>query len=66
MQPWRQKKFIEPKLEKRKVVIMTALDVKGAFNAAWWPSVLKALKDAECPRNFYYFSQVNSVNELQQ
>ena len=51
------KKFIEPELEKRKFVIMTALDVKGAFNVAWWPSVLKSLKDAECPRNLYYLSQ---------
>ena len=30
------KKFIEPELENRKVVIMTSLDVKGAFGAAWW------------------------------
>jgi len=51
------KKFIEPKLEKKKFVIMTSLDVKGAFHAAWWPSVLKGLKDAECPRNLYYLSQ---------
>ena len=36
---------------------MTALDVQGAFNAARWPSVLKSLKDAECPRNLYYLSQ---------
>jgi len=28
------KKFIEPELEKRKVVIMTSLDVQGAFNSA--------------------------------
>ena len=36
---------------------MTALDVKGTFNVAWWPSILKSLKDAECPRNLYYLSQ---------
>jgi len=51
------KKFIEPELEKRKDFIMTTLGFKGAFNAAWWPSVLKGLKDAQCPRNFYYLSQ---------
>jgi hypothetical protein len=28
------KKFIEPELVKRKVVIMTSLDVKGAFDTA--------------------------------
>jgi hypothetical protein len=29
------KKIIEPELVKRKVVIVTSLDVKGAFDAAW-------------------------------
>jgi len=29
------RKFIEPKLENREVVIMTSLDMKGAFNIAW-------------------------------
>jgi hypothetical protein len=60
------KNFIEPELEKRKVVIMASLDVHGAFNSAWWPGVLKALKDAECPKNLYqlskgYFSQRKAV-----
>jgi len=36
---------------------MTSLDVEGAFDAAWWPSILKGLKDSGCPRNLYYFSQ---------
>jgi len=51
------KKFIEPELENRKLVIMASLHVKGAFNAEWWPSILKGLKDSECPRNVYYLSQ---------
>jgi len=49
--------IIEPKLAKRKIDILTVLFVKGAFNAAWWPSILKSLKDAECPRNLYCLSQ---------
>jgi hypothetical protein len=36
---------------------MTSLYVKGAFDAACWPRVLKGLKDSECPRNLYYLSQ---------
>ena len=36
---------------------MTSLDVKGAFNASWWPSVLKCLKDAEFPGNLYYLGK---------
>jgi len=37
--------FIEPVLERRGVVIMTNLDVKGAFDAASWTSILHGLKN---------------------
>jgi len=47
------KQFIEPELEKGKVVIMTSLDVKGAFDAAWWLAILQGLRDAKCPKNLY-------------
>jgi len=47
------KQFIEPELEKGKVVIMASLDVKSAFDAAWWPAILKGLRGAKCPRNLY-------------
>jgi hypothetical protein len=33
------RKFIEPVLQRRGLVIMTGLDVAGAFDAAWWPSI---------------------------
>src|SRR5215468_8118670 len=64
-QLWRQN-FIEPELVKRKVVIMTSVDVKRAFDAAWWPSILRGLKDSGCPRNLYnlskgYFSHRSAV-----
>jgi hypothetical protein len=36
---------------------MTSLDIKGAFDTAWWPSILKELKESGCPRNLYYLSQ---------
>jgi len=36
---------------------MTSLDVKGAFYIAWWPSILKGLKDVGCPGNQYYLSR---------
>jgi len=51
------KQFIQPELEKGKVVIMASLDVKGAFDAAWWPAILKGLRDAKCPRNLYQLTQ---------
>jgi len=51
------KQFIEPELEKGKVVIMTSLDVSVVFDAAWWPAILKGLREAKCPRNFYQRTQ---------
>jgi len=32
---------------------MVSLDVRGAFDLAWWPAILKGLRDARCPRNIY-------------
>ena len=49
------KQFIGPKLERR--VVMTNLDVKGAFDAAWLPAILRVLREVECPRNLYQLSQ---------
>jgi len=44
------------------VIVLVSLDVKGAFDAAWWPSILNELRACGCPRNLYnltksYFSQ---------
>jgi hypothetical protein len=36
---------------------MASLDVKGAFDAAWWPAILKGLRYAKCPRNLYQLTQ---------
>jgi hypothetical protein len=52
------KQFIEQELEKGKVVIMASLDIKGAFDAAWWPAILMGLRDANCSRNLYQLTQV--------
>ena len=40
---------------------MVSLDVMGAFDAAWWPSILYNLRNLRCPSNLYnltrsYFS----------
>jgi len=51
------KKFIEPVLEKRGVVIKTSLDITGAFDAAFWPSILHSLKELSCHRNMYKLSK---------
>jgi len=55
------KDFVHTHLLRRNVVIMTSLDVQGAFDAAWWPEILNKLRDLQCPGNLYdltrsYFS----------
>jgi len=45
------KKFIQPLLENRGVALMTSLDVTGAIDAAFWPSILHGLKELSCTRN---------------
>ena len=51
------KSFIEPMLENRGLVIMTSLDIQGAFVSAWWPGILQGLRDFKCPRNLYKLSK---------
>jgi hypothetical protein len=55
------KVFAHTHLLQKNVVIMTSLDVEGAFDTAWWPSILNNLRNLQCPRNLYnltrsYFS----------
>jgi hypothetical protein len=58
------KKFIEPVLEKRGLVIMTSHEVKGAFDAAHWPNILKGLNDLRCPKNLYNLSKRYFSNRI--
>ena len=56
------KEYVEDELDTGQIIVLVSLDVKGAFDAAWWPSILNALKEFKCPRNLYnvtksYFSQ---------
>lgn len=51
------KEFIYEAFQNGQITVIVSLDVKGAFDSAWWPSVLKALKDFKCPRNLYYLTK---------
>jgi hypothetical protein len=58
---WQAKEFAQAHLQQKNLVIITNLDVKGAFDAAWWTSILCNLRDLRCSRNLYnltrsYFS----------
>ena len=35
---------------------MVSLDVRGAFDAAWWPRILSNLRDLRCRKNLYALS----------
>jgi retron-type reverse transcriptase len=47
------KDFVEEAFISGEIANLVNLDVEGAFNAAWWPSVLKSLRESGCPRNLY-------------
>lgn len=36
-----------------KYVLAVSLDISGAFDSAWWPEILKVLKEWNCPRNVH-------------
>jgi hypothetical protein len=50
------KNFIEESLRLKQCTVIASLDVKGVFDAAWWPSILKQLRELKCPRNLYKLS----------
>ena len=51
------KGFVEPALAAGDIVVLISLDVKGAFDAAFWPSILNGLKDYNCSKNLYNLSK---------
>jgi len=50
------KNFIEESLRLKQCAVIISLDVKGSFNAAWWPSILKQLREVKCSKNLYNLS----------
>jgi len=51
------KAFVRENLQRKKFVVMISLDVKGAFDAAWWPGILSKLRNLCCPKNLYILTQ---------
>jgi hypothetical protein len=47
------KDYIQDGFRHGLITILISLDMKGAFDAAWWPSTLHTLKDFNCPKNLY-------------
>jgi retron-type reverse transcriptase len=51
------KEFAKEGLRQGLITIIVSLEVKGAFDAAGWPNILKTLKDLNCPKNLYYLTK---------
>jgi len=55
------KEIIGETLNHKNCISVVSLDVRGALDAAWWPSILLNLKELKCPKNLFnlprsYFS----------
>jgi len=56
------KEIVKEGLAAGEVIALVSSDVKVAFDAAWWPWILKELRACGCPKNLYeltksYFTQ---------
>jgi hypothetical protein len=47
------KEFVQEGFIRGEITVTVSLDVEGAFNSAWWPSVRKNLQESGCPRKLY-------------
>jgi hypothetical protein len=60
------KEYLEEGIREGKIAILISLDVKQAFDSAWWPNILMTLKNYKCPKNLYilarsYFSERTAI-----
>ena len=47
------KDYVQSSIDDGQYVAVISLDVKGAFEAAWWPGILASLRQLRCPGNLY-------------
>jgi hypothetical protein len=62
------KEFVQEGFSKGEITVIVSLDVEGAFNSAWVPSILKSLQESGCPHNLYnltknYFTKTSATME---
>jgi ribonuclease HI len=60
------KEFVQESLAAGEVIALVSLDVQGAFDAAWWPAILKEMRDCKSPNNLYkltknYFTKRTTI-----
>jgi len=59
------KDFVQKSINEGQWIAVISLDVKGAFDAAWWPGILASLRNLRCPGNLYklcvsYFNETTA------
>jgi hypothetical protein len=59
------KEYIEEGMREGHIAILVSLDVKGAFDTAWWPSILNALKNVIVQKNYITWLKVTLVERQQ-
>jgi hypothetical protein len=45
------KEFVQDSLAAGEVIALVSLDVQGDFDAAWWPGILKEIRECGSPNN---------------
>ena len=51
------KEIIEENLKQKVCTSVVSLDIQGAFDAAWWPSIPHNLKELKCLKNLFNLSK---------
>jgi hypothetical protein len=57
------KVIIEENLKQKNCTSVVSVDIRGAFDAAWWPRILRNLKELKCPKNLFNLSRSYSSNK---
>ena len=55
---------IKSALKNKNLVLAVSLDIKAAFDNAWWPALLKRLLHIKCPKNIYKLIKNYLYNRL--
>ena len=56
------KGFVEEGLAAGEIKVLISLDVKDAFDAAWWTSIFNGLKTYNCPKTFIIYLKATLAN----
>jgi hypothetical protein len=49
--------FVKNGFKSKGFTLLVALDISGAFDNAYWPAILYALRRFKCPQNLYYLTE---------